>query len=326
MARHETALRLFRVIHYLETSRQGLRVSEIRQRLRDDEIHVDVRTVHRDVELLQQAHFPLVSEGSGSESRWILKPAAQTRAQVAFTFEEIFTLFVTRKSMDHLKGTPLAPSFDRVFTKLEKLLGYQAEAFVEIAEHLAFRPPVTWQTNAPPELLEAINGALVEGHALRLHYRSETGERAGVVAERLVGPECLYFASGSVYLIAVDIAKNEARTYALSRMVSAEMLGDVAYEKRGLTPDQNSLGMLGTGQLAEVELRVRGPVGAFVAERRWHTSQVTSRDGDEVVVRLRVKVNEELARFVLGLGPDARVVAPLALRDMVREMAERIAA
>ena len=105
-----------------------------------------------------------------------------------------------------------------------------------------------------------------------------------------------------------------------------ELFQDLGCSGKHVNPElRRGLDMLGTGQLAEVELRVRGPVGAFVAERRWHASQVTSREGDEVVVRLRVKVNEELARFVLGLGPVARVVAPLALRDMVREMAERIA-
>ena len=68
MARHEMTLRVFRILHYLETSRAGLRVGEIHHRLKDDGFEVDKRTVHRDLELLQGAHIPLESEGNGPEN------------------------------------------------------------------------------------------------------------------------------------------------------------------------------------------------------------------------------------------------------------------
>ena len=41
-------------------------------------------------------------------------------------------------------------------------------------------------------------------------------------------------------------------------------------------------------------------------------------------MRLRVRVNDELVRWILGLGPSAIVVAPISLRDAVVAMAKEI--
>lgn len=329
MARHEMTLRIFRVIHYLETSRLGLRVSDIHQRLEHDGFNVDVRTVHRDLDLLVQAHIPVQTEGSGAESRWVLAPFAEAKQSIKFTYEEVFALFVARNSLDHLKGTPLHSALDSLFVKLEKVLGKNGDAFKDLMTHLAFRPQMTWHTSVPVVTLDTVYGALEEGYPLKITYRAEGGEHAGQPVDRTVGPECLYFANGSVYLIAIDLKKDEPRTYALSRMTTAEMLTDQNYKKRGLSPEEmfrESFGILNAGEVDAVEILVTGPVAAFAAERRWHESQETVRTSDGTLLRFHIRINEELARFVLGLGPAARVVKPKSLQSLVSQMALDIAA
>lgn len=205
MARHEMTLRIFRVIHYLEINRNGLRVSEIHQRLQNDGFNVDVRTVHRDMDLLQQAHIPVQTQGSGAESRWVLTPYAEAKQTIKFNYQEIFALYVARNSLDHLKGTPLHSALESLFVKLEKILGHSATAFQDLMTHLAFKPQMTWHTSVAPVILDTVYSALEEGHPLRMIYRAEAGDLAGSPSERMVGPECLYFANGSVYLIALDL-------------------------------------------------------------------------------------------------------------------------
>jgi predicted DNA-binding transcriptional regulator YafY len=327
MARHESLLRLFRILHYLETHPGGLKVSEIHSRLEHDEMEVTPRTVHRDIDALLQCHLPLSSDGNGPESRWHLAPFAEIRKSIQFTYQEIFSLYVARKSLDHLKGTPIHTALETLFMKIEKLLGKDTQMFDELLANLAFRPQMTWHTSVAPLILDTVYGALEEGHPLRLVYRAEAGERPGQAAERLVGPECLYFANSSVYLIAVDLAKNEPRTYALARVLEAEMVTSSEYEKQGISPEslfKSSIGILNTGEVDDVEIRLTGPVGTYFAERRWHESQETVRTPDGVVLRLHVKINDELVRFVLGMGSAGTVLKPASLIAQVEATAADI--
>ena len=324
MARHEMTLRIFRILHYLELNKQGLTVGEIHQRLEHDGFEVDKRTVHRDIELLQQAHIPL---SNFDESRWKIAPFGEISQKIQFTYHEIFALYVARKSLDHLRGSPIHSALESFFMKIEKVLGSQSEMFETLLGNVAFRPQTTWQTSVAPLVLDTVYGALEEGHPLKIVYKAEGGEKAGIASERLIGPECIYFASGSVYLIGIDLAKNEPRTYALSRMLDVEMDTSSAYDKQGFSPEKmfkSSFGVLNTGSVEKVEIMLTGPVATYVSERRWHDSQETVRTSDGVLLKMEVKVNDELARFVLGLGPTAVVLKPNALLSRVEEMAGEI--
>jgi len=328
MARHEMTLRVFRILHYLETARTGLRVGEIHDRLGHDGFEVDKRTVHRDLELLQQAMIPLESDGNGPESRWKMSPFAAVKQHVQFTYHEIFALYVARKSLDHLKGTPLHQALDSLFLKIEKILGTNTEAFDEFLANLAFRPQQTWHTSVSPMILDTVYQALEEGHPLKISYRAEAGAHAGQYVERSVGPECLYFANGGIYLIAKDLGKNEPRTYALARIKEAEMDTSSAYTKVGLVPEnifKDAFGVLNTGEAMPVEILVEGGIAAFVSERRWHESQQTVKTDRGVLLKMNVKINDELARWVLGLGPTATVLAPAALVTLVENLASQVA-
>jgi predicted DNA-binding transcriptional regulator YafY len=327
MARHEMTLRVFRILHYLETSRLGLRVGEIHERLHHDGFDIDKRTVHRDLELLQQAHIPLESEGTGPESRWKMAPFAEVRQHVQFTYHEIFALYVARKSLDHLKGTPIHEALNSLFMKIEKVLGTNTDAFQEFLQNLAFRPQLTWHTSVPQVILDTVYHTLEEGHVLKISYRSEAGKNAGQYVDRKVGPECLYFANGGVYLIAKDLDKNEPRTYALARIKEAEMDTTQVYKKEGLSPDnlfKESFGVLNTGEAKLVEIMVEGPIAAFVAERRWHESQQTLKTDRGFRIKMHVRINDELARWVLSLGPSATIIAPAALTSLVESMAAQV--
>lgn len=329
MARHEMTLRIFRILHYLETSRLGLRVGEIHQRLKDDGYEIDKRTVHRDLDLLQQAHIPLESDGNGPESRWRMAPFAEVKQHVQFTYHEIFALYVARKSLDHLKGTPLHEALDSLFLKIEKILGTDSEAFQEFLNNLAFKPQLNWHTSVPPVILDTVYQALEEGHPLKISYRAEAGENAGKFVERQVGPECLYFANGGIYLIAKDLSKSEPRTYALARVKDAEMDTNQVYQKEGLLPEKlfkDSFGVLTTGEAMSVEISVDGPIAAYVSERRWHESQQTLKTDRGVRIKMNVRINDELARWVLSLGPSATVVSPPPLAQLVEQFALSVAA
>lgn len=321
-------LRIFRILHYLETSRMGLQVGEIHQKLKDDGFEVDKRTVHRDLDLLEQAHIPLEKDGQPPDSKWKISPYAEIKQHIQFSYHEIFALFVARNSLTHLRGTPLHSAMESFFTKIEKVLGKDCDAFVELMNNIEFKPAVTWHSSVPPVILDTVYSALEEGHPIKLKYKAEGGAQAGKTSDRYIGPECLYFANGGVYLIGMDLTKKEPRTYALARMQDVEMDTDAAYEKQGLSPEkmfESSFGMFNVGEVHNVEILVNGPVAAFFAERRWHPSQESIKKSDGLLFKFKVKINDEFVRFILSMGPSATVVAPKQLKELVAKSAADIA-
>ncbi|NJM10419.1 MAG: WYL domain-containing protein [Bdellovibrionaceae bacterium] len=105
------------------------------------------------------------------------------------------------------------------------------------------------------------------------------------------------------------------------------MLNNQVYDKQGLSPEKmfkGSIGVLNVGEVKDVEILVSGPVAAYFSERRWHDSQETIKKSEGLLFKFKVKVNDELVRFVLSIGPSATVIKPIELRNAVVHGAEKI--
>ncbi|MBK7962453.1 MAG: WYL domain-containing protein [Bdellovibrionales bacterium] len=88
---------------------------------------------------------------------------------------------------------------------------------------------------------------------------------------------------------------------------------------------KSNFGVLGTGEAQDVSIFVADPIGSYVSERRWHDSQQITRVDGGIEFKMHVKVNDELARWILGLGASADVRSPSELREMVTTAALAIA-
>lgn len=324
MARNNSILRLHRVLHYLETTSQPLGVGEIVRRLRDDGFRVSRKTVYRDLDLLEQIHVPLRNE----DEKWSIAPFAKpTTANLHFSYRELFALYVARHSLEHLRGTPFFADLESIFEKIEKLIGKDISIFQEMAQVIGFKPRMTWHNSVGADVLDTVYAALGEGHPLTIDYEAQSGPNAARVMQRQVGPECLYFAEGGVYLICTKLESGEVRSYALSRMRKAVMNSAEAYTKRGITPEilyRNSFGLLNAGEVELVQILLDGPTTKYLTERKWHSSQqivVTERGS---VLHLYLQVNDELVRWILGLGEAATVLAPSSLIDLVLQQAHTV--
>jgi len=89
----------------------------------------------------------------------------------------------------------------------------------------------------------------------------------------------------------------------------------------------------GTFQVAEragrhkVRIQFFGVAARLAAEKVWHpTQKLTLGKEGSVILEMTVADLDEAAAWVLSFGPDARVLAPAALRDQVAHTAKETAA
>ncbi|HXG71910.1 MAG TPA: WYL domain-containing protein, partial [Gemmatimonadaceae bacterium] len=87
-------------------------------------------------------------------------------------------------------------------------------------------------------------------------------------------------------------------------------------------PFADSMGV-NTGTPEKIVIEFDASVAAFIREREWHRSQVmTALEGGTLRVTLNVCNDRALVAWVLGFGPEARVVSPPALARQIFEAAD----
>lgn len=120
---------------------------------------------------------------------------------------------------------------------------------------------------------------------------------------------------------------NKIKYFSLNRIMSAMRLEEIYEPEEKFSLEayvKESFGILSLGDVGDVEIFVTEPMASYVSERRWHETQKINRTPQGITLKIRVRVNDELARWILSLGPAARVVAPENLQTMVSQAADEI--
>ncbi|MEP7189186.1 MAG: WYL domain-containing protein, partial [Roseiflexaceae bacterium] len=131
------------------------------------------------------------------------------------------------------------------------------------------------------------------------------------------------------YVIAYDDLRAALRTFKLERVAAAEMLSDSYVIPDEFDPYAHLASAWGVIDEVEVEVRLCFSTAAAprVRESVWHHSQILADTEDGgCELSMRVGGIKEVRVWVLGWGADVEVLAPPALRDEVRDHAQRMVA
>lgn len=323
--RNEQVARIFRVLNFLENTRTGLSVKELHARLENLDIVVQERTVRRDVEALERAGFLLFAdEGNKDESggqRFKLNSQQKVDNYLVLNPRELLALYLVRGVLKPLSQSPFYQDLEAFFKRIEAFLGdKQVDYLDELAGEIHFEPGPRWGLGGVSvDVMDTLRSGCTERQIVEVEYSS--AHRGGERSYRRLGPMFLYFKQGALYFVAKDLGDGKVKTFAVPRISQATMT-DEPYDGEVVDPEEHfrdAFGIFrGDAGPEKVEIEFSAVVGPYVRERGWHRSQefVTKSDG-KVLMKLEVSVNPELVQWVLGFGPDARVLSPKALVDQV---------
>jgi predicted DNA-binding transcriptional regulator YafY len=177
------------------------------------------------------------------------------------------------------------------------------------------------------ELLEEVVDALQRRRALQLAYRAFDGRRRAVRIE----PLSLALYDHQLYVIGRPRG-GQPHPYRFSRIEAAEIVGSpFPYpDKDGYDPERvfaDSFGIFVEEKYAieDLEVSLARRWAPFVQSHRWHRSQESFVRGGRIHLRLRVRLCPEVIQWILGFGPEVRVVDPPALRRRIARLAGQMA-
>lgn len=176
-------------------------------------------------------------------------------------------------------------------------------------------------------LLSECVDALQRRRGLRLRYRGFNGK-----LQRLrIEPWSLALYDHQLYLIGRPRG-GEAHPYRFSRIEAADPDGGTFQypDKDSYDPERvfaHSFGIAVEEKypIHDIELSLDGSWHSFVKSHRWHRSQQSFVRAKRVHVKLRVRLCPEVIAWVLGFGPDVRVVGPEVLRERIAKLAQQMA-
>ncbi len=290
------------------------------------ELGCTVRTVWRDLGLLQEAGFPIYDERDGRRGLWKVEPGFRDRLPIPLSLPEVVALLASRNLLDQGGAGPFGSAVTSAFAKIQALLTPRALDLVErMRRSVGARAIGAKLQLGAGEHLEAIHRALAERRTLRMRYYSLSRDAE---TERLVDPYHVTLYSGGLYLVGYCHLRREVRIFAVERIRAVEMLAETFAMPADFDAEAYLRGAWGIvrGDLIAVHAVFARAVAPHIRGRLWHASQeLRELPGGRLEMRLTVADALEVRRWLLGFGPGVEVLAPPELREAIRREAEAVA-
>jgi predicted DNA-binding transcriptional regulator YafY len=288
-------------------------------------LEVSERTIHRDMESLSAAGFPVFAE-RGIGGGWMLVEGYKTNL-TGLNRDEIQALFLT-KPLRLLADLGLKKASDAAFIKLSAALPTMHRNSAEHARQRVHIDLAGWNNSSESiEFLPLLQEAVWQERKLKFTY-----ERSGCDAvERLVDPLGLVAKGSAWYLVAA--VESEIRSYRVSRVVDARVTDDPCVRPKDFDLasywEQSTVNF--KAQLPQYLAIVRVHADIFprlrFAGRFARIGQADAPNADGWIrITLRFDVEEMAIEWVLSFGAKMEVLEPATLREKVITAAQSVLA
>jgi len=309
MDRYERIVRLHRL---LRVNRTGISMDRLME-----EIEASRATVYRDLAFLRDAlGAPIENDAESHRYKYAPDPDhAFELPGLWLSPEEVYALLVARQALSAQSEGALAEALGDLGPRLKGLVG-------ERVDHLG-RIRVLRQASRKLDdaSFRTVTGAVLERKRLNFSYKARSTGEGSV---RHTSPQRLTHYRDNWYLDALDHDRRALRSFALDRMTAAQMLESSAEDWPEADLDAHfasSYGIFAGPARAWASIRFSAHAARWVADERWHSQQKGRFLSDgRYELQLPFGNARELLMDILRYGPDAEVLAPVSLREEMKQL------
>jgi predicted DNA-binding transcriptional regulator YafY len=279
------------------------------------------------LETFKTAGFPLREVvGEFGRKKWNLD-SAKPPAELNFTWEEAAALYLGRRLLDPLMGTIFCQAAREAFKKIQAVLEPIPRQYLDKFAKMFCQTLIgTHDYSKKADLIDSLMQAIEDSQAVSMTYHAL---RATEPVTYTVWSYGLAYHRGSLYLVGRTRRHDDICHWKVDR-IEAVVLKEQRFERPEGFDLQKHLSKSFGVYHGDGEVRVRilflPTVARYVQESTWHPSQklVKQRDGS-VMAEFTVDSTEEIKRWIMSFGKQARVLIPQSLRlAILAEWAEVI--
>jgi predicted DNA-binding transcriptional regulator YafY len=309
MSRGEGLARQLKLMNILET-RQQIAVPQVAE-----ELECTVRTVYRDLKVLENSGVPIYQERRGRAARWRVVDGYKRRLSVTLSWPEMVALLLGRDA-----AGVLAPAAESAVAKVAeaapKEIGARA---LRLAGRISGAAGPVRRHDA--DLLRTMVDAIERNETVHIRYRKPGAREASA---RNFDPYQLHVHAGAVYVLGFCHLRERVRTFLLDRVAEASHTGALFAARAPFDAKEMLHGAFGPwqGEARRISLRFDPSVAHLAAESQMHPTQKSQWTSDGALdLELRAPLCPALVRWVRGWGAQVQVLSPAALAQRVRSRA-----
>jgi predicted DNA-binding transcriptional regulator YafY len=172
-------------------------------------------------------------------------------------------------------------------------------------------------TNLEPHIFMTLFKAWQTNHCVKIAYADWRGE----LTERIIEPHTLVFFNNSWYTKAFCQLKDQPRTFALSRIKSAELLNSDFTPDKEIIASINPDDFLGFEKIKNVKIQAENYVLDRLKSAPLHTHQVINQDN---TVEIPSVAKEVLFPFILSYEGDVKLLEPTELKSELKSKLQKM--
>lgn len=317
--KYSQAGRLHSIIRLLET-RRGLTLDELAA-----ECDVDRRTIHRDLNAVEQAGYSLTTEWSDGKKVYSFLTKSRNLPAITFTLPQLMSLYLLRSLGAHLAGTPFQAEIDELFRSIHSVLPDRHAAHLERIARVSLpllHGARDYSTAAP--FVSDLQKALLQQYRIHLEYAKKGADKVDVYD---VDPYTLVFHKGGMYLLGNAHNRSGMRLFALERIRGVEVTRQRFDIPDSYSPEAHFSSAFGLVNDSPMKTRVRfsAEIAHSIKGRIWMPGQKISTDAEgRVIVEFEAAGQLEMVSWVLSYGMHAEVLDPPELRKEIKRQAKEL--
>jgi len=318
--KYSQAGRVHDVIRLIE-ARHGITIEEL-----VEETEVNRRTIHRDLNAVHEAGYPLIAEWENGRKVYRFLTRFKDVPPISFSLQELMTLHLFRSQTDFLKGTPFQEDMATIFRKVNSVLPPRSAAHLERIARVSL--PLLQGARDYGKVaasLRTIREALLFQRRITLRYLARGKSNAEPYQ---VDPYTLLFYKGGLYLLAFAHNRRGLRTFAAERISAVELEKERFEIPDDFRPEEQFRSAFGIVEELPMQVRIRfaPAVAQTVKERIWHATQKlrSCKDGS-VELSFTAGGKMEIISWLLSYGAHAEILEPSELREEMRRTAQEMA-
>ena len=270
---------------------------------------VSVRTIYRDIQVLEQAGIPIVTHTGINGGISIIEQYKIDKK--LFTNEDISTLLT---SLYSVSGSISDAKLNQTLEKIKGLIPDEHSNAINLVSKQLHVDLATWSNN--PHVSDALikmREALVKNKLLNFAYTTRNGE----ITERLVEPHQLVLKENNWYLKAFCLERQEFRVFKLRRMKQILVL------LQNFEPREFETGMADFKDWKnDKQIMVELLVDASLEERAYDYCKVEyieKLSNGQLQIKMPFIESEMGYGTLLSMGSKCEVIAPKHVREEVIE-------
>ncbi|MBN2106831.1 MAG: transcriptional regulator [Deltaproteobacteria bacterium] len=323
MSRGDQLERQWKIIQALIASKRGKTAQELAEVL-----DCNLRSVYRDLAVLQTAGFPICNEKANAKKVWTVMETYKSSIPLPLDMTELMALYFSLDMLRAMHDTAFYDSLESLYEKIKTTLPPESTKFLQnFQKAITVDQKQYRQYGKLKTIITGINDAIMRRSSIDIIYFALKRKSR---TKRMVDPYRIWFINGTFYLIGYCHLRQEVRTFALDR------IRNIAITDSSFTIpedfDFNDFMSGGFGAYSGIPEKVcvsfAPEIAGYIEEKIWHKSQhITRNKNGSILFEATVAVNEELENWLLSWGAKARVLEPVELKErMVSEAAKMASA